>query len=150
VKVSFCIVGHTHEDIDALIGTVVSHLRGKNLETFEDFRRECNEAIINEFAAIHGVDLLIGLPNYTKFFEGVNENNIKGIQKAHEFRISADKNGQGIKLHYKELVTDIGWLPRPVPVSESFKDAWVSEFQCSVKDQGYPVLIIYLCIQYYV
>ena len=27
LKMSYCLVGHTHEDIDALIGTVISRLR---------------------------------------------------------------------------------------------------------------------------
>ncbi len=125
---------------------MVSHLRGKNLETFEDFKRECNEAILNARAIMHGVDMLIGIPNYSKFFEGANANEINGLQKAHEFRISSSKDGQGVKLHYKELVTDVGWLPRPVPVSDSFKDTWKSEFECSVKNQGEPVLFILLFI----
>ncbi len=112
------------------------------METFEDFRRECNEAIMNELAVIHGVDMIIGLPNYDKFFKGINDKNIKGLHKAHEFRIVADANGQGVRLHYKELVTDIGWLPRPVPVSESFQDTWSPEFKCSVRNQGEPVTLI--------
>ncbi len=139
VKVSYCIVGHTHEEIDAIIGTVISHLRGKNIETFEDFRRECNAAILKQQACIHGVDMLVGIPDYDETFKGINEHNIQGISSCHEFRLSSDISGIGVKLHYKELSTDIGWFPRPIQVSDSFKDTWNSIFNCSIRNQGSPV-----------
>ena len=36
VKVNFLGVGHTHEDIDALIGSVVTKLRVEDLRTFKE------------------------------------------------------------------------------------------------------------------
>jgi hypothetical protein len=142
VKVSFCLVGHTHEDIDAIIGTVVSHLRGKNLETFEDLKRESIESIVRQKALMHGVDMLVGVPDYGKHFEGANGEEVVGLQSAHEFRISSNSTCDGVQLHYKELVSDVGWLPRPVPVSNNFKSSWDEEFECSKKNQGKPVWLI--------
>jgi len=37
VKISYCLVGHTHEDIDAIIGNVITYLRSKNIPTLTDF-----------------------------------------------------------------------------------------------------------------
>lgn len=140
VKVSFCLVGHTHEDIDAIIGTVVSHLRGKNLETFEDLKRESIESIVRQKALMHGVDMLVGVPDYGKHFEGANGEEVVGLQSAHEFRISSNSTCDGVQLHYKELVSDVGWLPRPVPVSDTFSSSWATAFESSKKNQGKPVI----------
>ena len=60
-----------------------------------------------------------------------------------EDRMWSNLTGDGIQLHYKELVSDVGWLPRPVPVSDSFKSSWDSEFRCSKQNQGKPVRQIY-------
>jgi hypothetical protein len=113
------------------------------LETFEDLKRESIEAIVQQSAMMHGVDMLVGIPNYGKHFDGANEAEVSGLQSAHEFRISSNLTGDGIQLHYKELVSDVGWLPRPVPVSDSFKSSWDSEFRCSKQNQGKPVRQIY-------
>ena len=45
VKVSYCVVGHTHEDVDAIIGTVISHLRKRDIQSFTVFEEEVRKSI---------------------------------------------------------------------------------------------------------
>ena len=45
VKVSYCVVGHTHEDIDAIIGTVVTYLRNVDIQSFSMFDRHVRDAV---------------------------------------------------------------------------------------------------------
>jgi hypothetical protein len=47
IKVNYLEVGHTHEDIDALIGSVVVKLRAMNLPTLES-RIEAIKGALND------------------------------------------------------------------------------------------------------
>jgi hypothetical protein len=78
VKLAFLLVGHTHEDIDACIGNVVAAIRKKNLATFEDFRRECMDAIKKDNGTVIDVEQLIGVGDYDKLFADANKAKIRG------------------------------------------------------------------------
>jgi len=46
VKVNLLEVGHTHEDIDALIGSVVTKLRIADLRTFQERVKAIKNAVL--------------------------------------------------------------------------------------------------------
>ena len=47
VKVSYCVVGHTHNTqlLDAIIGTVITHLRKRDIQSFTLFDEEVRKSI---------------------------------------------------------------------------------------------------------
>jgi hypothetical protein len=146
VKLSFCITGHTHEDIDAIIGNVISHLRGKDLVTFEELKTECLKAIEQQHAVVEDVALVCGMPNYDILFHDFNNKQISGISEAHELRMTSNLKGDGILFNYKEDVTDLGWLPRPIMPDESEKHIWKQHFTSKYVNQGDPVISMNLQI----
>jgi len=77
VKVSYLVVGHTHEDVDACIGTVVTYLRTLDIPTFSKFREECMAAIRQEGGTVIDVERVIGMPDYDNMFQ--NFGNLPGI-----------------------------------------------------------------------
>ena len=44
VKITFLVVGHTHCDIDRIIGLVTTFMRSKDVVTYEDFERFAKES----------------------------------------------------------------------------------------------------------
>ena len=44
VVLPFLLVGHTHTDVDRIIGLVVAYIRRMNVATFEELKRFCLES----------------------------------------------------------------------------------------------------------
>lgn len=65
---SYLVVGHTHEDVDACIGTVVTRLRALDIPTFSKFRVECLAAITKEGGTVLDVEQVVGMPDYDEMF----------------------------------------------------------------------------------
>ena len=65
IKVNFLEVGHTHEDVDALIGSVVTKLRPVSLRTFDE-RIEAIKNALNhmEEGQVKDVEEVIGISDY--------------------------------------------------------------------------------------
>lgn len=78
VKISYLKVGHTHDDIDAIIGNVITHLRSLDIGTFSEFRQACYDAIRKDGSSVLGVDRLIGIPDYDSIFSDFNQSSIVG------------------------------------------------------------------------
>lgn len=47
VKIAYLVVGHSHTDIDRIIGLVSSYLKKKDIFTYEDFMRYAKVSILN-------------------------------------------------------------------------------------------------------
>jgi hypothetical protein len=133
VKLSYLIVGHTHEDIDACIGNVVSHIRGQDMPTYAKFREECINAIRKEGGSILDIVRVIGITDFDKMYKDVDVGNIKGISSAHSIRITAKVDGSGVNIYYKPDSTQVGWFPRPVAPAECV--GWRRNFQHPNKKQ---------------
>lgn len=119
VKYSFLLVGHTHDDIDAIIGTVVTYLRSLDSWSFAEFVEACKTAVKSGSALSRVVDVqrLVGITDYVAIFADVSASfDIKGITCISEARITAAADGS-ISLLYKDDVTVTGWMPRPVPLA---------------------------------
>lgn len=115
VKLSYLIVGHTHEDVDAVIGNVVSRLRREDLPTFERFREECMAAIKKEGGAVLDVIRIVGISDFDSVSTMFNTENVQGISSAKVIRITAEKDGSRVNIFYKPDATKPGWFPRPLP-----------------------------------
>ena len=135
IKVNYLEVGHTHEDIDALIGSVVTKLRVMDLPTFELRMAAIKEALIDAQAQIKSVEKIIGITDYhvmEHFFPTAT-----GIMPIKEFRITANEQGVPIFL-YKSNPTIDGWYPRPFEKLEDFEEL-SKVFKHPDPTQGRPV-----------
>ena len=80
VKLSYLRVGHTHDDIDAVIGNVVSYIRGLDIASFAEFQDACMKAIKKEGGAVLGIRRLIGIADYKSIFSDcMNKLDVNGI-----------------------------------------------------------------------
>ena len=142
VRISYCLVGHTHEDIDAVIGTLVCSLRVKNIASMSVYAEAIRQAISKANARILEVEVLQGLPNYETMFSSQNFNvgHAEGIMGSQEFRLSMHNDGCSVQMHYRTDSTLEGWLPRHVLPSAALSHTWGSYFVS--KDpltQGRPI-----------
>ena len=111
IKINFLEVGHTHEDIDALIGSVVMKLRRQDLPTLDSRVDAICSALKNEEAKIRFVEEAMGITDYEKGLSDLLLP-LPGIMAVKEIRITADHDGVPAFL-YKSNSTIDGWYPRP-------------------------------------
>jgi hypothetical protein len=69
VKISFMVVGHTHDDYDALIATICTHISSMDIFTLNEFERACRDAIFKDQSQIIDVMQLFGLPDFDRLFQ---------------------------------------------------------------------------------
>jgi hypothetical protein len=69
VKISFMVVGHTHDDYDALIATICTHISNMDIFTLAAFEQACRDAILKENCQVIDVLQLFGLPDFDRFFQ---------------------------------------------------------------------------------
>lgn len=80
VKLSYLRVGHTHDDIDGIIGNVVSHIRSLDIASFAEFQEACMESITKEGGAVLGIRRLYGIADYKSIFSDcMKKLNVQGI-----------------------------------------------------------------------
>jgi len=87
-------VGHTHEDIDQLIGAIVTYLRTRNLPTVEILITALKLALHDEEGKVKDVVLVIGVTDYDELFAGVRTEGLQGISEAKVLRFSANELGK--------------------------------------------------------
>jgi hypothetical protein len=78
VKISYLEVGHTHDDYDAIIGTIGSYISRLDLATFEDYKAACIEAITKNGSLVLAVEKIIGITDYDRLFQDFNSSKVKG------------------------------------------------------------------------
>ena len=110
VYVNFMIVGHTHDDIDALFGRWSMALKKESFPTIP--------LLMKSFMDIETVPtiphLIEEVPNFKKFIEnGIadGENTLLGHTKVQQFKFYVDAMDCPV-MKYKLLCTDDDWLPR--------------------------------------
>lgn len=79
VKLSYLEVGHTHDDYDAIIGTISSHITTLDLPTFEMYKAACMEAITKDGSVVLAVEKIIGITDYDRMFQDFNNCDVTGI-----------------------------------------------------------------------
>ena len=110
VYVNFMIVGHTHDDIDALFERWSMALKKESFPTIP--------MLMKSFMDVEAVPtiphLIEEVPDFKKFMEdGIadGENALLDHTKAQQFKFYVDANGCPV-MKYKLLCTDDEWLPR--------------------------------------
>ena len=122
IKVNFLEVGHIYEDIDALIGSVVTKLRPTDLRTFEERITAIKNALNHiEEGQVKDVEEVIGISDYEVALANYTPPGITGLMQIKEFRIKANAEGDPVFL-YKSNSTIDGWLPKPFDKTEDFKE----------------------------
>ena len=110
IKVNYLIVGHTHEDIDALIGTIVAKLRAMDLPALSVYENEVKASVLKESAQIQDVVHLLGITDCDHLFKDCIPFTKSGILRVKELRIIASDEGQ-IEIFYKSNSVKEGWYP---------------------------------------
>ena len=139
IKVNYLEVGHTHEDIDALIGSVVVKLRAMNLQTLEARIASIKGALNDAHASIKDVQELMGITDYGQELDSFFSYK-SGIMALKEFRIAANEDRIPVFL-YKSNSTIDGWYPRPFERTDDF-DKLSEVFVHPDIEQGYPTEVI--------
>lgn len=78
VKLSYLEVGHTHDDYDAIIGTIGSYITNLDLATFEDYKTACIEAITKQGSLVLAVERIVGITDYDRLFQDFNSSKVTG------------------------------------------------------------------------
>ena len=133
IKVNFLEVGHTHEDIDALIGSVVTKLRLEDLPTLQSRIDAIRNALNKLEAEIKDVEEVFGITDYKSALDHM----FPPATGTKEFRIAANKEGIPLFL-YKSNSTVDGWYPRPFENTEDFVEL-AKGFPNPDRTQGGPV-----------
>ena len=112
-------MGHTHEDIDQLIGAIVTYLRTRNLPTVEILITALKLALHDEEGKVKDVVLVIGVTDYDELFAGVRKEGLQGISEAKVLRFSANELGK-VCTFYKVCNSQDGWFPKPIEDTHCF------------------------------
>ena len=109
VYINFLIVGHTHEDIDALFGQWSTRLKTRDYPTLPLLMKsfmDCEtEPVIPH--------LIEEVPDFKAFVEGYLGRGgqfLEGHSKVQQFKFHMDPSGWPV-MEYKHMCTDKKWLP---------------------------------------
>ena len=135
VYVNFMIVGHTHDDIDALFGRWSMALKKESFSTIP--------LLMKSFMDVEAIltipHLIEEVPDFKKFIEdgiAVGENALLGHTKAQQFKFYVDASGCPV-MKYKLLCTDDDWLPR-----EGGIKLWKDNLQGrAMWPRGFPIAV---------
>ena len=110
VYVSFMLVGHTHDDIDALFGRWSTHLKKENFSTLP--------SLMKSFMDVDSVPTVLHLieevPDFKAFIEGSHldrDESLVGHTKAQQFKFYLNSTSVPI-MKYKHYIMDSDWLPK--------------------------------------
>jgi hypothetical protein len=109
VYINFLIVGHTHEDIDALFGRWSSMLKTNNYPTLPRLMKsfmECETVPVIP----HFIEEVPDFKTFVHGYLGTGGDVLGGHSKSQQFKFFMDSNGWPL-MEYKNLCTDKNWLP---------------------------------------
>ena len=109
IYINFLIVGHTHEDIDALFGRWSTRLKTEDYPTIPKLMKsfmDCERPPVIPH-------LIEEVPDFKRFVDGFlhsGDDALSGHSQAQQFKFYKDSNGWPL-MQYKILSTDSEWLP---------------------------------------
>ena len=132
---NFMIIGHTHDDIDALFGRWSMALKKESFPTIP--------LLMKSFMDVEAVPtiphLIEEVPNFKKLIEdgiGVGENALLTHTKAQQFKFYVDASGCPM-IKYKVLYTDDDWLPQDGGIK-----LWKDDLQGrAMWPRGFPIAV---------
>jgi hypothetical protein len=109
VYINFLIVGHTHEDIDALFGRWSSLLKTNNYPTLPRLMKSFMDCETHPVIP----HLIEEVPDFKRFvhgYMGTGGDFLEGHSRSQQFKFHMDSSGWPL-MEYKNLCTDREWLP---------------------------------------
>jgi hypothetical protein len=110
IYVNFMLVGHMHDDIDALFGRWSMLLKKDNFPTIL--------LLMKSFMEVESIPTILHLieevPNFKGFIAGCiaeGDGALEGHTKVQQFKFYVNSNGYPI-MKYRILCTDTNWLPK--------------------------------------
>ena len=135
VYVNFMIVGHTHDDIDALFRRWSMALKKESFSTIPLLMKSFMDVEAIPTIPHHIEEVL----DFKKFIEGgivVGENALLGHTKAQQFKFYVDVSGCPM-MKYKLFCTDDDWLPRDGGIK-----LWKDDLQGrAMWPHGFPIVV---------
>ena len=110
VVVSFMIVGHTHDDIDASFGRWSMELRDKDHPTLPLLMQSYMSMEEAPFIP-HLIEEVPDFKAYVRPYIGMNKKKLVGHSNGRQYKFFVDDNGWPI-MQYKRACTDTQWLPK--------------------------------------
>ena len=99
---SYLIVGHTHADVDALIGTIILYLRNVDQLSPHEFADAVGKACKSKDGTIEAIENRLATPDYEANFELRRmKADFDGITECREIRMSASNDNDGVVMYYK-------------------------------------------------
>ena len=111
VRVSFLIVGHTHEDMDAMFGRFGQRLKIEECHALPNLMASFMEArdLTIVPSLIHEV---ADFKEWVKgYYHEFGQDRLIGYSKAHQFSFYVDPEGVPL-MQYKVFCTDPSWVPK--------------------------------------
>ena len=139
IKVSYLLVGHTHEDVDAIIGKVLGAMRKFDMFTFRAYEEQADASLLKLKCRILGIQRIIGIPDYDIIFRDFNRSSIQGLSDIQQMRILAEPDGSRLSIHYRTDCTVPAWLPSPFPQSIMFSNLWPFRHELSPQQPPFRV-----------
>ena len=104
IKLSFLMVGHTHEDIDQMFSCFSRHLAKHDARTIPELFSEMESAYISKPIC----EQLLHMFDVKQWLHGHTEANISGHVYQHQFKIEM-KDGK-VVTYYKKWSTTKNWI----------------------------------------
>jgi hypothetical protein len=109
VYINFLIVGHTHEDIDALFGRWSSRLKTNNYPTLPRLMKSFMDCETHPVIP-HLIEEVPDFKAFVNGYLGTGGDFLGGHSKSQQFKFYMDSSGWPL-MEYKNLCTDKNWLP---------------------------------------
>jgi hypothetical protein len=127
IKACFLMVGHTHDDIDQIFGTIATHI--KQIHIFCPDRETLFSCIQDAFLKVQDKPTIFSVEatevfDFTAFYKPFIDKKISYHQIPHQFRVKrfttcSETSGEVVLVHYKNWAESAHWLPRvhtdPIP-----------------------------------
>ena len=98
-------MGHTHADVDALIGTIVSYLRNVDQMAPSEFAKVVGEACKSNDGSIDSIENTLATPDYESYFGQCKlRSDFEGVTECREIRLTNDDSDDSVKMYYKVLI----------------------------------------------
>jgi hypothetical protein len=118
-KISYLIVGHTHEDIDGTIGNAATTLRPEDVYSLSNMNAYLAETYKNLACKHFRFKVNVGCMNYEPLLEIINKSLSKDVPNKNiatmrEIRLTASADLKSVEMLYTDDSTKGGWYPRGI------------------------------------
>jgi hypothetical protein len=107
VKISYCLVGYTHEVIATMIGTVICNLRSRSIPSLSVYasavkasRQPYPKKMLRYWLSKYAIQ---GIPDYDAMFiaQNFDVGHAAGIMSCQEIRLSMNDDDFAVRVHYR-------------------------------------------------